>query len=105
MPKITITTRGGVTRSIESGTGRSLMQVLTDNGFDEVLATCGGNCACATCHVYVADEDLARVGPPASDENDLLDCSDHRQAGSRLSCQIRVTDALDALSVTIAPED
>lgn len=81
------------------------MEVIRDVGVDELLALCGGCCSCATCHVYVAEDWLAKIGEISADENDLLDSSDHRNEASRLSCQIIMNNALDGLEVTIAPED
>lgn len=105
MPTVTVTTREGDQRTIEATSGRSLMENLRDGGIDEILALCGGNMSCATCHVHVADAWLDRLPPMSADEDDLLDSSDHRRPNSRLSCQIPVTDALDQLCVTVAPED
>ena len=105
MPQLIVTTRDGTEHAVTGAAGLSVMEVIRDHGFDELLAMCGGSCSCATCHVYVADADLARLGPVGPDENELLDSSEHRAAGSRLSCQLRFDDALDGLRVTIAPED
>jgi 2Fe-2S ferredoxin len=105
MPKLIVVTREGEESAIEGEAGLSVMEVIRDNGIDELLALCGGCCSCATCHVHV-DPDFAALLPPMSeDENDLLDSSDHRNETSRLSCQIHLTAALDGLRVTIAPED
>lgn len=105
MPSITVVTREGEERALNAETGLSLMEVIRDAGIDELLALCGGCCSCATCHVYI--EPGFEDGLPAlsEDESDLLDSSDHREARSRLSCQIPVNDALDGLRVLIAPED
>jgi ferredoxin, 2Fe-2S len=81
------------------------MEIIRENGFDELLALCGGCCSCATCHVHVDDAFLGALPPMTDDENDLLDSSDHRSPASRLSCQIQMTEALDGLLVAIAPED
>jgi len=81
------------------------MENIRDNGFDELLALCGGCCSCATCHVHVDPADIAKLEPMGEDENDLLDSSDHRTEYSRLGCQVPMTDALDGLRVTIAAED
>ncbi len=105
MPKLTIVTRSGQETTVEGEAGLSVMEVIRDNGFDELLALCGGSCSCATCHVLVDPAWSAQVGGPNEDEADLLDSSDHRTSGSRLSCQIPFTDELDGLRVTIAPED
>lgn len=105
MPKLTIVTRSGVETTVEGEAGLSVMEVIRDNGFDELLALCGGSCSCATCHVWVDPSWSAQVGGPNEDEADLLDSSDHRTGESRLSCQIPFTDELDGLRVRIAPED
>jgi len=105
MPSIIVVTRNGQERTIAAQTGLSVMENLRDNGIDEVLALCGGCCSCATCHVYVDEGFGAAAGTPGADEDDLLSTSDHRTAASRLSCQIPMTDALDGIRVTVAPED
>lgn len=108
MPKLTVVTREGQETTVEAENGLSVMEVIRDAGFDELLALCGGCCSCATCHVYVdyVDGELAdKLAPMGEDENDLLDSSDHRNESSRLSCQLKISDALDGLRVTIAPED
>ena len=103
MAQIFLTDRSGAQHSFEADAGLSLMEAIRDNGFDDLLALCGGCCSCATCHVYV-DAALAIDGVSA-DEDDLLESSDHRTERSRLSCQISLTAALNGLHVTIAPED
>jgi ferredoxin, 2Fe-2S len=105
MPTITVIDRSGNARDVEADKGLSLMEVIRDNGFDELLALCGGCCSCATCHIYVGPEFSAALPAMSEDENDLLDSTDSRTEHSRLSCQVQVTDALDGLQVTIAPED
>lgn len=105
MPKLIVVTREGEEKTFDGDAGLSVMEIIRDNGVDELLALCGGCCSCATCHVHV-DPDFADKLPAMSDdENDLLDSSDHRNAQSRLSCQIQFDDALDGLRVTIAEED
>lgn len=105
MPEIIVTTREGATSSLTVKAGISLMEALRDGGFDELLALCGGCCSCATCHVYVDPEHLAKLPAMSEDENELLDSTSHRQETSRLSCQVKLTDALNGLKATIAPED
>jgi ferredoxin, 2Fe-2S len=105
MPKLIVVNRAGEEREVQADSGLTVMEAIRDNGFDELLALCGGCCSCATCHVHV-DPAFADLLPPLSeDENDLLDSSDSRSETSRLSCQIPFTDALDGLKVTIAIED
>ncbi|MGZ8998779.1 MAG: 2Fe-2S iron-sulfur cluster-binding protein [Allosphingosinicella sp.] len=105
MPQLTIVNREGKERLIEGRVGWSLMENIRDNGFDELLALCGGCCSCATCHVHVDPDWIDMVGAAKADEDDLLDTSDHRTENSRLSCQILFAPELDGLRVQIAPED
>ncbi len=105
MPKLIVTTRSGETREVEAQSGLTVMEAIRDNGFDELLALCGGCCSCATCHVHVEDEFLGLLPAMTEDEDDLLDSSSDRAANSRLSCQIPFTDDLDGLRVRIAEED
>ena len=105
MPSLTVVERDGSSRTVDGEVGVSVMEVIRDNGFDELLALCGGCCSCATCHVFVDEAFAGRLPPMSDDENDLLDSSDHRRPSSRLSCQIPMADDLDGMEVTIAPED
>jgi 2Fe-2S ferredoxin len=105
MPSLVIVTRDGTERTVEARVGWSVMENIRDNGFDELLALCGGCCSCATCHVHVDPEWFERTGTRKADEDDLLDTSDHKNQCSRLSCQIEFRPELDGLRVTIAPED
>lgn len=105
MPTLTVVTRAGLESTVEAADGLTVMEAIRDNGFDELLALCGGCCSCATCHVHVDSAFADRLPPMGEDEDDLLESSDHRAATSRLSCQIPLTMALDGLRVTIAPED
>ena len=105
MITISVTNRQGEPRSIEAAEGVTLMEAMRDNGFDELLALCGGCCSCATCHVHVDPAFADKLPAMSEDENDLLDSSDSRDGTSRLSCQLPLTDALDGLKVTIAVED
>lgn len=105
MTGVTIVLRSGNRRTTEAEDGLSLMEAIRDNGFDELLALCGGRCSCATCHVHVDSNFARRLPPMSDDESDLLDSSDHRDVTSRLSCQIRVRPELEGLEVAIAPED
>jgi len=105
MPKLIVVQRDGTETILEGAAGLSVMEVIRDGGIDELLALCGGCCSCATCHVRVDPAFATLVAPMGEDENDLLDSSDHRDAQSRLSCQIPFGPALDGLRVTIAEED
>ncbi len=105
MPKLVVTNREGETSEIDVEDGLTVMEAIRDNGFDELLALCGGCCSCATCHVHVDPAAMDKLPAMSEDEDDLLESSDHRTETSRLSCQIPFNDALDGLKVTIAPED
>ena len=105
MAKLIVTTRDGTEHEVEGQAGLSVMEIIRDAGFDELLALCGGCCSCATCHVHVDPSFADKVDPMGEDENDLLESSDHRNEQSRLSCQLAFKDALDGLKVTIAQED
>jgi ferredoxin, 2Fe-2S len=105
MAKITVISRNGEAKDVQADNGLSLMEVIRDNGFDELLALCGGCCSCATCHVHVDPAFVGQLPKMGEDENDLLDSTEHRDATSRLSCQVMVSDDLEGLTVTIAAED
>lgn len=105
MPQLIVVTRDGKEHAVTGDVGLSVMEVIRDNGFDELLALCGGCCSCATCHVHVDEGFLGLMPAMGEDENDLLDSSADRDATSRLSCQIQFTKALDGLKVRIAEED
>ncbi|NNC59383.1 MAG: 2Fe-2S iron-sulfur cluster binding domain-containing protein [Erythrobacter sp.] len=105
MPKLVVVNRDGDESTVEVEDGLTVMEAIRDNGFDELLALCGGCCSCATCHVHVDPAFAEKLPKMSEDEDDLLESSDHREANSRLSCQIPFTGDLDGLKVTIAPED
>ena len=105
MPQITVVNQSGEESSVDASEGRTLMEVIRDNGFDELLALCGGCCSCATCHVHIDASFMDKLPEMSEDENDLLDSSEHRNEYSRLSCQIPVTGDMEGLKVTIAQED
>jgi 2Fe-2S ferredoxin len=105
MITLTIETRGGDAREIAVAAKGSLMEAIRDNGFDELLASCGGCCSCATCHVHIDPGSSAVLSAMSADEDAVLDGSDHRAGNSRLSCQIPLSAALDGLKLRIAPAD
>ena len=105
MPKLIVVNRAGQETEVNADVGLSVMEAIRDNGFDELLALCGGCCSCATCHVHIDPAFKDLLPPMSEDENDLLDSSDHRDENSRLSCQLPITDELDGIKVTIAEED
>ncbi|MXO74596.1 2Fe-2S iron-sulfur cluster binding domain-containing protein [Altererythrobacter aerius] len=105
MPKLIVVNRAGEESTVEAADGLTVMEAIRDNGFDELLALCGGCCSCATCHVHVDPAFKDRLPAMSEDEDDLLESSDFRNADSRLSCQLPFTADLDGLKVTIAQED
>jgi 2Fe-2S ferredoxin len=100
MIRIHITNRAGKTYDVEAEDGQPLMEVLRARS--EVDAVCGGNCACATCHVHIDEAWLARVGSATPDEMALLDYSMEKRPTSRLSCQIPISAELDGLRLSVA---
>ena len=105
MPTLNVTNRSGEETTVEVAEGLTVMEAIRDNGFDELLALCGGCCSCATCQVHVDPAFKDKLPEMSEDEDDLLDSSDFRDENSRLSCQIPFTAALDGLKVKIAEED
>lgn len=103
MPTVWLTKRDGSTEAVETRSGRSLMLNIRKPG--QIAAICGGCASCGTCHVYVAEDWAGRLPPIEPEEETILALSDWRQPNSRLSCQIKVTDELNGLTVTVAPED
>jgi 2Fe-2S ferredoxin len=98
MPAITFIHPDDRSERVEAGEGENAMQAATRHGLDGILAECGGNAMCATCHVYVDDGWLPRLPVMGDDEDALLDgAAAERTANSRLSCQIKVTSDLDGL--------
>ena len=102
MPDITFVHPDGTEQGMEAPEGVSVMQVATGAGVDGIVAECGGQALCATCHVYVDAAWAARLPAPLAGESEMLDCTvAERLPGSRLACQIMVTAALDGLVVRI----
>ncbi|RDC59336.1 Terpredoxin [Alteripontixanthobacter maritimus] len=105
MPKLIVTNRSGEESAIDVEDGLTVMEAIRDNGFDELLALCGGCASCATCHVHVDPAFKDKLPPIGEDEDDLLESTDTRDENSRLACQIPFAPELDGLKVTIAEED
>ena len=101
MAKITFITHDGEEHSVDADNGISVMNAAIDNLVPGIDADCGGECSCATCHVVVADKWMAVVGPPGDREESMLDLNPEREANSRLSCQIPVTDDIDGIVVNV----
>lgn len=102
MPRVSFVHPEGETHEVEAADGSSVMRAALLGGVSGITADCGGEASCATCHVYVAEPWLERVGTPGPDEDDMLDFAEcERQPNSRLSCQIKITEELDGLVLTL----
>src|SRR5215207_6215256 len=101
MAKIHYVDHTGETRIIEVENGATVMEGAIRNAIPGIEAECGGACSCATCHVYVDDAWREKVGPPSEMEEDMLDFAFDVRPSSRLSCQIKVTEALDGLVLKV----
>ena len=95
----------GTQRAVDATVGDSVMATAVQNGVPGIIGECGGNESCATCHVWVHSEFVDAVGGPNDLEDDLLELAvTERRPGSRLSCQIEMSDALDGLTVDVPPD-
>ena len=101
--KLYVTDHDGNEHQIEGVAGWQLMEAIRYEGM-QIKAECGGACACATCHVYVAEEWKDKIPEKSEEETDMLDLAFDVEENSRLSCQITITPDLDGLKVTLAPD-
>ena len=99
MPKITYIDHSGKERTVDVPAGWTVMEGAVKNRVPGIDADCGGACACATCHVYVDPEWLPKLPARQDMEEQMLDFAIELKPNSRLSCQIKVSDALDGLIV------
>ena len=101
MAKVTFIEHNGTPHTVEVALGKTVMQAAVDHNVPGIDADCGGECACATCHVYVEPDWLAKTGLPVagSQEASMLSFAAVTQDDSRLSCQITMTKELDGLVV------
>jgi 2Fe-2S ferredoxin len=100
---VRVVDREGEERELEALEGWRLMEIIRDWGLP-IKAECGGACACATCHVYVAQDWVEKLHPPLEDELDRLDEAYDVRPNSRLACQILFSPELDGLTVVLAPD-
>ena len=99
MPKVTYIEHNGKEHVIDAPVGQTVMEAAVKHAVPGIDADCGGACACATCHVYVDPEWLAKTGEAGSMEQSMLDFANDVETNSRLSCQIKVSAELDGLVV------
>lgn len=97
MARVTFIASDGKTRVAEGSAGQSIMSVAVNAGIEEILAECGGACACGTCHCYVDAAWVDRLPPASEDENAMIECVIAPRAESRLTCQLKLTDDIDGL--------
>jgi ferredoxin, 2Fe-2S len=101
MSKVTYIESGGDQHVVEVQPGLSVMEGAVQNGVPGIAATCGGACACATCHVYIDEAWRSRTGARNALEESMLEMADDVRPDSRLACQIKMTAELDGLVVHI----
>jgi len=102
MPSVVFILPTGETRTVDVAPGTTLMTAAVKNGVDGIIGECGGVCMCATCHIYVREDFLDKLPPIKDTEEAVLDVTNaERLPNSRLSCQIKMTEALDGLTVTV----
>ena len=102
MPKITYIDPDGASHTVEAEIGATVMETALQNDLPGIIASCGGSCACATCHVHIDAHWFPLLSERSIEEQDMLDSAVDVDATSRLSCQITVVEELDGLKVTIA---
>ena len=104
MPIVTYVSSSGIPRKIDVPSGMSVMQAALNHRVEGILGECGGNCMCATCHVYVEEKFLPLLNPPDETENAMLESTaSERKPNSRLSCQLRVSPKFEGLIVHTPP--
>ena len=101
MPKVTFIEHNGTPHTVTATEELSLMRAAIDNNVPGIDADCGGQCACATCHVYVDPAWEGRTGSRTEMEEDMLNFAAETKPNSRLACQIPITAALDGLVVSM----
>ncbi len=99
MPRVTYIEFDGTERAVELRPGQTVMEGAVQNRISAIVGDCGGLCACSTCHVYVDDAWLRACGEILELEAGMLEFAVDPRPNSRLSCQIRITEALDGLTV------
>ena len=106
MPVINITNISGDTQTVEYEVGLTLMDVLRDQGYEQIAAICGGCCSYATCHVHIPEKQSVSLPEIEEDEQMLIEMVDaYNPKLSRLSCQIELSEQHNGLAITIVEND
>ena len=104
MTKIVYVTPGNAAQTVDLADGTSVMQGALANGIDGIVAECGGNAMCATCHVYIESGRVSDLPLMSEEENALLEgVAAPRKLNSRLSCQVKVHVGLEGMTIYVAP--
>ena len=103
MGKVIFVAVDGSKHAVELMDDQSVMEGAREHGIAGIEGKCGGHCICATCHVYIDEEWLARTGKQSHLEEDLLDFVENATPNSRLCCQIKMSEQLDGLVVHLPP--
>ena len=102
MPNVKFIHPNGTGQDVQIDPGATVMEGARRNGVSGIEGECGGNMSCATCHVYVDEEWLDKLGSIDRMEHEILDgTASPRRTTSRLSCQLTMSEALDGLRVYI----
>ena len=105
MPRITFIPAGGAAIEVDAFPQMTLMEAALINDIPGIIGMCGGICSCATCHIYVDDNWQANLPAPSQEEDEMVSALTQSRPGSRLGCQVKVTDAMDGLVVHVAPPE
>lgn len=101
MVKVTFVEHDGTEYAVEAAEGESVMRAALNNGVPGIIADCGGECSCATCHAYLDEAFFALSNPASDEENDMLECAIDVRPTSRLTCQVKLSQALDGMTVEV----
>jgi 2Fe-2S ferredoxin len=104
MPRVVFILQDGDSRTADVPVGTTVLTAALKNGVDGIIGECGGVCMCATCHIYVNEDFLEKLPPIKDTEEAVLEVTNaERLTNSRLSCQIKMTEELDGLTVQVPP--
>ena len=100
MTRMTFIQKDGSKVDVDAKAGQTLLEVAEQNNI-ELIGSCGGSCACGSCHVYIDEATLKKIEPATEDEENVLDVVFNIQPNSRLACQVIVSDEMDGAVITI----